>query len=260
MIKPDTAPLWICLRKNNCLRSRALLITRYAYLSHITAERTARYSGNIDRGDLIGAGNVGLIAAIDAFDPFRNIKFETYAITKIRGAILEYIRDHDWVPRSVRDRYRDYQQANYALLVQLRRAPSAGEVARELGITPAELDERLANSQRGALVSLQAPVVQDDGHNTLLQDVLKSCDPSPYDDVTDRDISRVLRAAVAKLPEREQQVINLYHHEDLTFKAISEIMGVSASRVYQIHAEATARMRVYLDSERSLFDREAAGV
>ena len=260
MIKPDTAPLWICLRENNCLRSRALLITRYAYLSHITAERTARYSGNIDRGDLIGAGNVGLIAAIDAFDPFRNIKFETYAITKIRGAILEYIRDHDWVPRSVRDRYRDYQQANYALLLQLRRAPSAGEVARELGITPAELVEHLANSQRGALVSLHAPVVQDDGHNTLLQDVLKSCDPSPCDDVTARDKSRVLRAAVAKLPDREQQVIDLYYREELTYKAISEIMELSASRVYQIHAEAINRLRVYLDSERSLFDREAMTV
>jgi len=258
-MKPDTAPLWVCLRENNCQQSRRQLIELYAHLVQITAYRAWKAVHGVTRADLVGEGHIGLIAAVDAFDPARDVKFETYAITRIRGAILEALRQDDWVPRSVREQTKAYGAAHTSLLLQLRRTPTEDEVARELGITPAELDTRLANSQRGALVSLQHPVMHEN-HSETIQDALKCPRPSPDDDITERDQWRTLRAAVEKLPERERHVIDCYYRDGQTFKGIGEEMGISESRTYQLHTQATNRLRGYLDTERALFDREAVAV
>jgi len=248
----STACLWQQFKHRSCHDSRNMLIQRYAHLVSITAGRLfGPMPSGVERDDLVGAGVVGLVKAVDQFDPDRNIKFETYAITLIRGAILEMLRGDDWVPRLVRDQQKQLRQAYTKLEALYGRPATEDEIADELGITPEKLDKLLSSIGRANLLSLDD--MRMGSEQQRLVDLLPTDDPSPLDSVTVRERQRALVSAVDKLPDRERTVVALYYHEGLTFKEIGGVLTVSESRAYQLHAQAVTRLRSYLQTEQELF-------
>ncbi len=252
MSEVSTAELWRQFKQCQSQAARAQIIQRYAHLVSITAGRLfGPLPSGVERDDLVGAGVVGLVKAVDQFDPSRGIKFETYAITLIRGAILEMLRDDDWVPRLVRDQQKQLKQAYMRLEAQLGRPATEEEVAKELGISTEKLDKLLTNIGRASLLSLDDLRIGSDQQR--LADILPSDSPSPLDSLALRERRRALAAAVNRLPDRERTVVALYYHEGLTFKEIGGALTVSESRAYQLHAQAVTRLRGYLESEAELF-------
>src|SRR5579871_6411976 len=248
----SAATLWRLCKQEGSLDARDQLIQRYAHLVSITAGRLfGPMPSGVERDDLVGAGVVGLVKAVDQFDPKRGIKFETYAITLIRGAILEMLRGDDWVPRLVRDQQKQLKQAYMRLESRLGRAANEEELAEEMGITPDKLDKLLSNIGRANLLSLDD--LRIGSEQQRLADVLPTEEPSPLDSVTIRERQRALSAAVERLPDRERTVVSLYYHEGLTFKEIGGVLTVSESRAYQLHAQAVTRLRSYLATEAELF-------
>lgn len=252
MGEESIARLWKEYKQGNCQTARAQIIQRYAHLVSITAGRLfGPMPSGVERDDLVGAGVVGLVKAVDQFDPCRGIKFETYAITLVRGAILEMLRGDDWVPRLVRDQQKQLKQAYMRLEARLGRPASEEEVANELGITTDKLDKLLTNIGRANLLSLDDLRIGTEQQR--LVDLLPTEDPSPLESVAVRERKRALAAAVDRLPDRERTVVSLYYHEGLTFKEIGSVLTVSESRAYQLHAQAVTRLRGYLETEAELF-------
>jgi RNA polymerase sigma factor for flagellar operon FliA len=252
MSEVSAAHLWHKFKEQKSQDARAQLIQRYAHLVSITAGRLfGPLPAGVERDDLVGAGVVGLVKAVDQFDPTRGIKFETYAITLIRGAILEMLRGDDWVPRLVRDQQKQLKQAYMRLEARLGRPATEDEVAEELGITREKLDKLLTNIGRASLLSLDDLRIGSDQQR--LADVLPADSPSPLDSVAIRERQRALADAVNRLPDRERTVVSLYYHEGLTFKEIGGALTVSESRAYQLHAQAVTRLRGYLEPEAELF-------
>src|SRR6476659_8455091 len=182
----STACLWQQFNHRSCHDSRNMLIQRYAHLVSITAGRLfGPMPSGVERDDLVGAGVVGLVKAVDQFDPDRNIKFETYAITLIRGAILEMLRGDDWVPRLVRDQQKQLRQAYSKLEAKLGRPASEDEIAEEMGITPEKLDKLLSSIGRANLLSLDD--MRMGSEQQRLVDLLPTDEPSPLDSVAFRE-------------------------------------------------------------------------
>lgn len=235
-------------------KARAAIIDNYSYLVKITAGRVVtNLPPNLEREDLYTAGAMGLIKAVDQFDPGRQVKFETYAIALIRGAILESLREEDWVPRSVRERSKTLERAFFELEVRLGTPPSEAQVADSMGISVDDLARMMSDTGRGAVLSLDDLILGSEGSERLhLSDVVPD-DASPSADVEVRERIRQLGGAIDRLPERERLVIALYYYEGLTFKEIGKVLAVSESRVYQLHTQAVLRMRGYLSRDQELF-------
>ncbi len=252
MGETDLAKLWREYKGTNDPEARRQIIERFAHLVSITAGRLlGPLPAGVERDDLISSGILGLIKAVDQFDPERGIKFETYAITLIRGAILEMLRGDDWVPRLVRDQQKQLKQAYQHLEANLGRPATEEEVVEELGITLDKLDKILLNVGRTNLLSLDDVRVGTDQQR--IGDTLHNDAPSPLDSLAVRERRKALAAAIDRLPERERLVISLYYNEGLTFKEIGMTLSVSESRAYQLHAQAALRMRGYLEPEVDLF-------
>jgi len=236
-------------------KARAAIIDNYAYLVKITAGRVVTsLPPNLEREDLYTAGSMGLIKAVDQFDPNRQVKFETYAIALIRGAILESLREEDWVPRSVRERSRMLERAFQELESRTGIPPTETEVAAHLNITVEELVKIVADTSRGSVVSLDDLILGGEGVERLhLSDVVPDDGAGPVSDMEARERIRQLAVAIDRLPERERLVIALYYYEGLTFKEIGKVLTVSESRVYQLHTQAVLRMRGYLGRDYDLF-------
>lgn len=244
--------LWKLYKQHKDQDARSQIIQRYAHLVSITAGRLfGPMPCGVERDDLVGAGVVGLVKAVDQFDPGRGIKFETYAITLIRGAILEMLRGDDWVPRLVRDQQKQLKQAYMRLEAKHGRPATEEEVAEELGIPAEKLDKMLTNSGRTNLLSLDD--LRMGSEQQRLVDMLPTDDLSPLESVAMRERQRALATAVDKLPDRERTVVALYYHEGLTFKEIGTVLTVSESRAYQLHSQAVTRLRGYLNLEVELF-------
>jgi RNA polymerase sigma factor for flagellar operon FliA len=236
-------------------KSRAAIIDNYTYLVKITAGRVVtNLPQNLERDDLYMAGAMGLIKAVDQFDPTRQVKFETYAIALIRGAILESLREDDWVPRSVRDRSKVLERAFFHLETELGAPPTEVQIAEHLGITHDELVKMVSDVSRGPVMSLDDLILGGEGADRLhLSDVVPDDQNSPVTRVEVRERIRQLGVAIDRLPERERLVIALYYYEGLTFKEIGKVLTVSESRVYQLHTQAVLRMRGYLARDLELF-------
>lgn len=213
------------------VRARERLIVHYSPLVKFVAGRLgAGLPHSVDVGDLVGSGVFGLMDAIDRFEPERGIKFETFAAPRIRGAILDGLRSLDWVPRSVRARSRAVQDAMARLEVRLQRSPSDDELADELSVTPDELQRWLAN----IAVATVGP---------LDHVLISGSDPSPQAVLEDVELRSTMRNEVRRLPERERTVVALYYDEGLTLSEIGEILGVTESRVSQLHTKAVLQLR-----------------
>lgn len=244
--------LWKLFKIQKDQDARSQLIQRYAHLVTITACRLfGSLPCGVERDDLVGAGVVGLVKAVDQFDPDRGIKFETYAITLIRGAILEMLRGDDWVPRLVRDQQKQLRQAYMRLETRLGRPATEEEVANEMGLPPEKLDKLLTNIGRSSLLSLDD--LRLGSEQQRLVDLLPNEEPSPLESVALSQRKHALALAVDKLPDRERTVVALYYHEGLTFKEIGSVLSVSESRAYQLHAQAVTRLRNHLKPEVELF-------
>ena len=232
---------WEQWHAERSVTAREWLVVHYASLIKFVAGRLAAgLPKRVDTGDLIQAGVFGLMNAIDRFDPANGAKFETYAIPRIRGAILDSLRQLDWVPRSVRSRSRDIEGAISALEHELGRAPSDEEIATKLGISTADLEKWLADVAAGAVGPLDH-VVADSTPTATHSDMHRSTSP---DAVVEADeVRRVMRQEIKKLPDRERTVLVLYYEENLTLGEIGEVLGVTESRVSQIHSKAVLQLR-----------------
>jgi len=227
--------------------ARERLVVAYSPLVKFVAGRLgAGLPAHVDDADLISYGLMGLIGAIDRFEPERGIKFETFAMTRIRGAIIDELRSLDWVPRSVRSRAREIEGVQSKLEHQLQRAPSEAELAAKLGLSEEELQTSLleiANSSVYALDELWT-ISDSSGDAVSLLDTIS--DPradDPQESLASTEIKDRLTEAVASLPEREQLVVALYYYENLTLREIGEVLGVTESRVSQLHTKAVMRLK-----------------
>jgi RNA polymerase sigma factor for flagellar operon FliA len=231
--------------------SRAELINHYSYLVKITAGRlVTSLPGGLEREDLVGAGVIGLIKSVDQYDPSRDVKFETYAIALIRGGILEMLREEDWVPRSIRDKLRALDRATSALETRLGRPATENEISDQMGIDVSEVNELLVRQSRTNIFSLDDILGSSDSDDQIhFVDLIVDDTGNPGGEVEGKEIRRVLGAGVDKLPDRERLVVALYYYEGLTFKEIGRVLGVSESRVYQLHTQAMNRLRNYMRSE-----------
>jgi len=249
------AELWRKFKGWGDHRARDVLISEYAYLVKITAGRVVTsLPPNVEREDLISAGIIGLIKAIDQFDVSRQVKFETYAIALIRGAILEMLREEDWVPRSVRERVKALERTYVELETTFGRPATEQEVADSLGMNIDEFYQVLADTGRASLLSLNDVVMSSEGNEKIhLSDVIHDAGTDTLSEVEVQEMKRALGVAIDRLPEREKMVIALYYYEGLTFREIGKILSVSESRVYQLHTQAVIRLRGYLQRDVALF-------
>ena len=208
---------------------------------------------NVEINDLINDGILGLIDAIEKYDDERGVKFETYAITRINGAILDALRALDWVPRAVRQRAREVERTYAELEAELGRAASEEEVAGRLGMTAKEFAHTMQRIRGTTILSLEEFLPNEKGYEIPLVDTLRD----PIDEISkaleSRDLREALVKAVDSLPNQERIVISLYYFEGLTLKEIKEVLGVSESRVSQIHAQAVIHLRTSLRSLRGDF-------
>lgn len=242
---------WVNFKVYKEPAARNDLIDHYSYLVKITAGRlVTSLPGGLDREDLIGAGVVGLIKSVDQFDPTRDVKFETYAIALIRGAILEMLRDEDWVPRSIREKLKALDRTTMTLETKLGHPPTSLEIAEAMGISMSEVNELQVRMGRTNVYSLDDILTTGDTDDHIhFVELIVDEDSNPAGEIEGREVRRILSAGVDRLPERERLVIALYYFEGLTFKEIGKVLGVSESRVYQLHTQAMNRLRNYMHEE-----------
>jgi RNA polymerase sigma factor for flagellar operon FliA len=246
----DVQSLWLEYQRSRDQAIRDRLILTYAPLVKYVAGRLGSgLPAHVDEGDLVSYGLLGLIGAIERFDPTRDIKFETYAISRIKGAIIDELRALDWVPRSVRSRAREIERAIAELESKLGRAPTDEEIAGKVGITTDELDDSLTEISRSSIAALDElwTVSGEGGDQVSLLDTLEDTEgPNPQEALAQTELREALGEAIARLPEREKLVVTLYYYEELTLREIGEVLGVTESRVSQLHTKAILRLKARL--------------
>src|SRR5436305_9137469 len=245
--------LWRRYKRDGDERARERLVVAYSPLvKYVSGRMASGLPAHVEEADLISYGLGGLISAIERFELEREIKFETYAITRIKGAIIDELRSLDWVPRSVRARARAIERANTKLEHKLQRAPTDDEMAHELEMSVSDFQDALlqiSNSTVAALDELWT-VTDASGDQVSLLDTLQdpgAPDPAAVMDAT--DLKDRIADAIARLPEREKLVVALYYYENLTLREIGEVLGVTESRVSQLHTKAVLRLRGRMSDE-----------
>lgn len=225
-------------RRDSTARDR--IIVHYSPLVKFVAGRVgAGLPSSVDSGDLVSAGVFGLIDAVEKFDPARGVKFETYAVPRIRGAIIDGLRQLDWVPRSVRSRAREVESAYSELEARHGRAPTDEELAAHLHLDAAELEKWLASIASTTVGPLDRALAAGADPKSISGDV----PDSPAAQVEEDEVKRLVKAEVRRLPERERMVMSLYYDEGLTLAEIGSVLGVTESRVSQIHTKAVLQLR-----------------
>lgn len=248
--------LWRDYKENRDQKAREELIVHYTSLVKYAAGQMAMgMPREVRPEDLETYGVFGLIDAMDRFDPQRRIKFETYAISRIKGAILDGIRKMDWVPASVRRKVRAIEDAYRDFYVEYGRNASDEELAGELGITVERLREDLSQMSRSALIYLDhsPPADNDDRENSLLATIPDRDVRDPFETAQWNSQKRRLGEAIEDLKEKERLVITLYYYEGLTLTEIAGVLDLSPSRISQIHSKAVMRLRGRLAGDRDLF-------
>ncbi|MGZ4309641.1 MAG: RNA polymerase sigma factor WhiG [Gaiellaceae bacterium] len=250
MSQDETQALWREYTKTKDQGVRDRLILTYAPLVKYVAGRLGSgLPAHVDEGDLVSYGLLGLIGAIERYDPDRDVKFETYAISRIKGAIIDELRAMDWVPRSVRSRARDIERGIAELEARLGRAPTDDEIAKKLGITETELEDNLTEISRSTIAALDElwTVSGSGGDQIALIDTIEDADaPDPQGSLSATEMKEAIGEAIARLPEREKLVVTLYYYEELTLREIGEVLGVTESRVSQLHTKAILRLKARL--------------
>lgn len=245
--------LWkqYCSTRDASVREK--LIIEYSYLVKYIAGRLNIYFGsNVEYDDLVGFGVFGLIDAIDKFDINKGVKFETYASVRIRGAIIDSIREMDWVPRTLRQKSKELEKVYRELENELGHSATDKEVADKMGVSLDEFYKLLNEVNVSSIVSLEEFMEQNFEIGVEVSDSNTGYKPETH--VETEEIKEILATAIDKLPEKEKTVLSLYYFEELTLKEISAIMKVSESRISQIHTKAILRLRGKLARHRSIIE------
>lgn len=225
---------------------RESVVEQYGHMVRRTAaQMMARLPANVDIHDLVQAGLIGLLDAVSRFDVGQGTQFETFATQRVRGAMLDELRGGDWMPRSVRKSQKLIEAAMRALEQQLQRPPTESEIAAHLKMTLADY-QRFLHEAKGAQLVYLEEASGDDGEEGLLQRSLSSTDSSPLDRLDDQQFRSALVERIGQLPEREKLVMGLYYDEGMNLKEIGAVLGVTESRVSQLHSQAVARLRAQL--------------
>ena len=249
--------LWTDYKDSGRRDLRDRLILRYSPLVKYVAGRVAvGLPQNVDQADLVSYGIFGLIDAIEKFDLDRGYKFETYAIARIKGAILDELRSIDWVPRSVRAKARQLEKAYGKLEADLHRTPTDEELAEELGMTEDQLQQTLGQISFVGLVALDEMLSAggDRGESVTLGDTIADASEGPVAAYEVEEMRQILAEAINRMGDREKIVLTLYYYEGLTLAEIGQVLGVTESRVCQIHTKAVLQLR----SKLSASEREPA--
>jgi RNA polymerase sigma factor FliA len=252
-VETDIQQVWQAYRDTSNVEYRNRLVERYLSLVKYNAERIwARLPDGVELDDLISAGTFGLMDAIDAFDLTRGVKFETYCVPRIRGAMLDELRTMDWVPRLVRSKAARMEAARKELEANLGRPPRPDELASKLGITLDQLKEYVGEATAVSLVSLNKKWYETDSYKDVREiDILED---KKAEDPTCRLQNRDLMKLVTKgLNRNERLIIILYYYEDMTMKEIGATLDLSESRVSQMHSSIVARLQQQLAKRRPEF-------
>ena len=238
--------LWDDFKTSGSMDARNRLVVHYSPLVKYVAGRlSAGLPNSIEQADLVSYGMFGLIDAINKFEPARGNKFETYAMSRIRGSIIDELRSIDWVPRSLRAKARAVEKAYTKLEHELLRTPSDAEVAEELGTTEEELQNVFTQISFFGLVALEETVSvgAERSESVTLGDTIPDPGLGPVGAFEVQETKQILAQALNRLPEREKIVLTLYYYEGLTLGEIGGILGITESRVCQIHTKAVIQLR-----------------
>lgn len=243
MSEHAVAQLWATYRRTQSRGARDRLILHYSPLVKYVAGRMAiGLPNNVEQADLVSYGMFGLIDAIDKFDTDRGFKFETYAIPRIKGAILDELRSIDWVPRSIRAKGRAVERALAKLESKLHRSPTDGELAEEMGYSENHLQTVLGQLSLTGVAALDE-MLGDRGDATTLGDTIADGADGPMQLVEMNEMRGQLGDAIERMPEREKVVLTLYYFENFTLAQIGKVLGVTESRVSQIHTKSVLQLR-----------------
>jgi RNA polymerase sigma factor FliA len=247
-VESDVQALWERYAASPDGATREQLILHYAPLVKYVAGRVAvGMPANVEHADLVSYGIFGLMDAIEKFDVSKGFKFETYAITRIRGAIIDELRSVDWVPRSVRSKARKLEAAVQRLEAELHRSPTEEELATELEWSVEELQEALAKVSMTSMAALDEVLDVGEGDRISLVDTLQDLHTVlPEESFDEIETKQLLRQAMTRLTEREQTVLGLYYFEGMTLAQIGDVLGVTESRICQIHTKAVLSLRAKL--------------
>ncbi len=237
---------WSHYRKYQTPEIRQRLLGKYIPLVRNVASRMAMgFPRSVELSDLVNTGVIGLIEAFANFDPTRGVKFETYAVPRIRGAILDELRALDWVPRSTRAKSREIERALMNLENELGRPPETTELAKEMKITVDELHLALDDVSSTGILSLDEVVYREDDNRQVprIETVIDPAKHSVLGEIEKGELRSFLVVAIDRLTNQEKLVIALYYYEELTLKEIGEVMSISESRVSQIHTRAVSKLR-----------------
>ena len=242
--------LWQEYKETDSKIAKDKLLVEYAYLvKYITNRLILNLPSSVDRNDIISSGIMGLIKAVETFDPDRGFKFETYAGHKIRGAILDELRALDWVPRSVRQKSRELQRVYARLENQLGRVPYDDEICEEMKINMKEFEDLLTEVTPTTIISLEEamPDRRNDAKEIrIIETIENPGSDNPLKELGFNEMKKILKETIANLPEKEKLVIALYHYEELTLKEIGAVLDITESRVSQIHSKAVIKLRAKL--------------
>lgn len=236
--------LWINFKEHNSKDAKDELIIQYVALVKIIAGRLfSSYNAHVEFDDLLGYGIIGLIDAIEKFDYKKQIKFETYANIRIRGAIIDQIRHMDWIPRSTRQKYKRVEEA-IAKVQRLYGSEMTDEhIAAELNITLEEYAKLIGEVTTYSVVSLEEKLEDNSNFDIATGD----SNYQPEENYTNREVKRILAQTIENLPEKEKKVMQLYYYSELTYKEIAVILQITESRVSQIHTKAVSKLRISLN-------------
>ncbi|HPA44563.1 MAG TPA: FliA/WhiG family RNA polymerase sigma factor [bacterium] len=249
----EEAELWQAFKNENSFEARETLANKYIHLVKYVINRLLSASHIesevLDYDDLFSCGVMGLLAALDNFDLSRNVKFITYAIPRIRGSIIDELRSVDWIPRSLRQRVNQLQATFQEVEQELQRPATDTEVADRLGVDSAVLSGLLQDASRAALLSLDEILRISDESSATRGEMTPAADTEdPRRQIQKEEIVEVLTIAIENLPEKERLVVVMYYNEELTLREIGEVLGVTESRVCQLHTKAMMRLRGRLTS------------
>lgn len=234
--------IWKSYKKTGSSEDKDELIKHYSELVNIISGRLYNfYGGNVEYDDLVGFGVFGLMDAIEKFDLERGFKFETYAQIRIRGSIIDSLRKLDWIPRRIRKKSKDLEEATKEIENELGRSASVEEIAKKLEITIEETNDLLSETAVSNIASLEE-TLQNKGESSLHSETTES----PEMSYENKEMKDILAQTIEDLNENEKLVISLYYYDELTYKEIGKILDLSESRISQIHSKAIISMRTKL--------------